>query len=212
MISPTHLKQRILDELNQFAPSLEVVQMNQRATTAMQERVLHAPEGVEAVGFEDILRVRQKLRYLYWHNTLGHHAATSASGGQDTAHSLTDLTIVIVDDDLDILEFLEMLLTSEGLTVTTSDHTGDVSELIRQVQPDVVLLDLQTPEDRRAGLVVLAHLRAESETCLLPVLLLTADHGALRQHAADLLELGAVPLSKPFEVDHLLQLIALAIV
>lgn len=111
------------------------------------------------------------------------------------------------DDDPALLEFLEQLLTSEGITVTISDHTGDVAELIRQVLPKVVALDLQTPQDRRAGLHVLERLRAEPVTALIPVLLLTADHAALRHHAADLLELGAIPVRKPFDVDHMLGLI-----
>ena len=55
--------------------------------------------------------------------------------------------------------------------------------------------------------MVLDQLRANPETVAIPVLLMTAEHGALRQHAARIQELGATPLQKPFEPDRLWQMI-----
>ena len=116
-------------------------------------------------------------------------------------------TVVVVDDDLDILDFLQLFLSMQGLHVVALDHADGVIEAIRDVKPDVVLLDLQAPRDRQAGLVVLDHLRADGLTSAIPVILMTADHGALRRHAVRLQELGATPLPKPFEPDRLWQMI-----
>ena len=116
-------------------------------------------------------------------------------------------TVVVVDDDEDLCEFLTDLLTSEGVAVTTCAHADEAIEKIRAAIPDVVLLDLQTPQDHEAGLVVLDQLRAEPETVAIPVILMTAAHDALRSHAVRIKELGATPLPKPFEPDRLLHLI-----
>ncbi len=116
-------------------------------------------------------------------------------------------TVVVVDDDEDLCEFLTDFLTSEGVVVTTCAHSDEAFEKIRAAMPDVVLLDLQTLQDREAGLVVLVQLRAIPETVTIPVILMTADHDALRRHAARIKELGAMPLPKPFEPDRLLHLI-----
>ncbi len=116
-------------------------------------------------------------------------------------------TVVVVDDDEDVCEFLSDFLTSEGVVVTTCAHTDEAFEKIRAARPDVVVLDLQTLQDREAGLVILVQLRANPETVTLPVILITADHDALRRHAARIKELGATPLPKPFEPDRLRQMI-----
>ncbi len=116
-------------------------------------------------------------------------------------------TVVVVDDDEDVCEFLTDFLTSEGMAVTTCAHTDNAVEKIRAAMPAVVLLDLQTLQDREAGLVVLVQLRANPETVAIPVILMTADHDALRTHAARIKQLGATPLPKPFELIRLLHLI-----
>ena len=116
-------------------------------------------------------------------------------------------TVVVVDDDPVLLELLEMLVTSLGDVVFPCAHASDAVELIRQVLPDVVLLDLQAPGDRRAGLTVLAQLRAHQITASIPVILMSADHEALFRHKAHLSALGATPLRKPFEPARLCQMI-----
>lgn len=113
----------------------------------------------------------------------------------------------MVDDDADVLEFLEMLLSLHGADVVTSDYTGDVVELIAQTQPALVLLDLQNGQDRQAGLAILGGLRATPTTAAIPVFLMSADHTALDEHSPYLHQLGATLLLKPFEPDRLLQMI-----
>ncbi len=117
------------------------------------------------------------------------------------------LTIVVVDDDPDTLDFLDLLLSDQGFTVITSDYTGDVAGLIMRVLPDVVLLDLQNGSDRLAGLTVLDLLRAELTTVDVRVILMTADHATLDQQAARIGELRVAVVKKPFASAQLLRLI-----
>ncbi len=130
----------------------------------------------------------------------------------DVASSLLCLramvhTVVVVDDDPDILDFLQLLLSMHGMYVVTSDHTGDVAALIRQAAPDVVLLDLQALQDRQSGLRILVQLRADAATAHVPVILMSCDDAALARHVAHFHELEALPLVKPFDPNRLLQMI-----
>jgi two-component system phosphate regulon response regulator PhoB len=115
--------------------------------------------------------------------------------------------VVVVDDDPGLLELIELMLTSQGDTVFPCADVRDAVELIRRVLPAVVLLDLQTSGDREAGLVVLAQLRADKLMATIPVILMSADHGALTRHAARLRALGATSLRKPFYLDRLCQMV-----
>lgn len=56
-------------------------------------------------------------------------------------------TVVVVDDEPDVLFLVERLLSRDGFEVgwTASDGASAI-ELVREVQPDVVLLDLAMPD------------------------------------------------------------------
>ena len=116
-------------------------------------------------------------------------------------------TVAVVDDDPDVIEFLEMFLSMQGLRVVAFDHAGDVIEVIRDIKPDVVLLDLQTPDDRQAGLRILAQIRTDEVLARVPVILMSADHAALVRHATRLRALDALPLMEPFDPYQLYQMI-----
>ncbi len=115
-------------------------------------------------------------------------------------------TVAVVDDDPDVIEFVEMFLSMQGVHVVAFDHAGDVIEAIRDIKPDVVLLDLQTPDDRQAGLRILAQIRADDVLARVPVILMSADHAALVRHATRLQALDALPLMEPFDPYQLYQM------
>ena len=92
--------------------------------------------------------------------------------------------VVVVNDDLDTLEFLDLVLSSRGIAVVVYSVHTDAAALILRILPSLVLLDLQTPADRRAGLRVLDQLRADDATVAIPVVLMSSDHRALGRHAS----------------------------
>lgn len=53
--------------------------------------------------------------------------------------------VLIVDDDADILKMLQRYLSAKGLSVTTTNAPFGVLELMREQEPDVVVLDLMIP-------------------------------------------------------------------
>ena len=70
MMTHPALPQRILDEVNRYAPTFAVVQANIHATAAWNARAMLDPTGIEAQGLNDILAVQRKLVQLFLRNTL----------------------------------------------------------------------------------------------------------------------------------------------
>ena len=104
-------------------------------------------------------------------------------------------TILIVEDDRDILEMIRYNLEREGFRVLDSlDGERGIETALRS-KPDLVLLDLMLPGVD--GLEVCRRLRAERDTSDTPVLMLTA-----KSEETDVvvgLEMGADDyLTKPF--------------
>jgi putative two-component system response regulator len=102
---------------------------------------------------------------------------------------LTDMRVLVVDDNLANRELIEQILKQSRYTaVRSTPDSAIVEQLCRSWQPDLVLLDLHMPG--LTGYDVMAAIRdliAEPEN--LPVLVLTADGTLDARHRA--LSLGA---------------------
>jgi len=80
-------------------------------------------------------------------------------------------TILVVDDEKDIVDLLSYNLTKEGFSVMTARNGRDALDRARQ-KPDMIILDVMMPEMN--GLQVIQELRKEKSTASIPVILLTA--------------------------------------
>jgi two-component system, OmpR family, alkaline phosphatase synthesis response regulator PhoP len=80
-------------------------------------------------------------------------------------------TILVVDDEKDIVDLLSYNLTKEGFSVITARNGRDALDCARQ-KPDLIILDVMMPEMN--GLQVIQGLKKEKKTASIPVLLLTA--------------------------------------
>ena len=110
-------------------------------------------------------------------------------------------TLLVIEDDPDIVELLRYNLEREGFRVlVATDGERGLADAARH-QPDLVLLDLMLPG--LDGLEVCRRLRAQDSTRATPVLVLTA-----KSEEADVvigLEMGADDyLTKPFSPRELL--------
>tara|TARA_B100000809_G_scaffold81337_1_gene79635 strand:+ start:2907 stop:3593 length:687 start_codon:yes stop_codon:yes gene_type:complete len=54
--------------------------------------------------------------------------------------------ILLVDDEPDIIEFLGYNLAKEGYDVTTSTNGKEAIEIAKQINPDLIILDVMMPE------------------------------------------------------------------
>src|SRR2546430_13330694 len=107
-------------------------------------------------------------------------------------------TILVVDDDLQLLKIVEHNLEAEGYRVLTAREGQHALETIERDSPDLVLLDIMLP--RMDGLEVCQRAR---EFSAVPVIMITARGQS--QDKIKGLDLGADDyLTKPFRVDELL--------
>ncbi len=110
--------------------------------------------------------------------------------------------ILVADDNPAILDALEIMLTDEGYDVNTTED-GAVAQQIKKPLPDLLLLDVWM--SGIDGRDVCKHLKSAAETKDIPIILLSATKG-LEQIAKDAGADGFI--SKPFQMDHLLSVVA----
>ena len=90
-----------------------------------------------------------------------------------------DRTVLVVDDEPNVREYLAQILLDAGFSVVTAGDGNEALELIRANPPDFISLDLVMP--RKSGHKLLYELRKDRRLSRIPVLIVTA-------HAQD--ELG----------------------
>ncbi len=64
---------------------------------------------------------------------------------------MTKKKILVVDDERDIVEFLKDLLVDNGYDVIPAYNGVEAMELVKNDTPDLILLDLQMPEETGTG-------------------------------------------------------------
>jgi DNA-binding response OmpR family regulator len=108
--------------------------------------------------------------------------------------------VLVVDDDKDILEVVELLLTIHNYTVNTIFRAADIFNEIKKFEPDLILLDVNIAG--QDGREICKLLRTIKETENIPVILFSAIPGLEQSH----LTCGATDfLTKPFDVSELIK-------
>lgn len=104
-------------------------------------------------------------------------------------------TILIVDDEEDIIELIKYNLKNEGYAILTAVTGEQAIKIAKQSRPDLIVLDLMLPGID--GLEVTKYLKNNEQTKDMPIVMLTA-----KGEESDIvtgLELGANDyISKPF--------------
>ncbi|MBE9502678.1 MAG: sigma-54-dependent Fis family transcriptional regulator [Proteobacteria bacterium] len=109
-----------------------------------------------------------------------------------------DKRILIVDDELSIREFLEILLVEEGYQVTTARSGAEALEKINDKDFHMVISDIQMP--KLNGIEVLKRVKEISPST--EVIMITAYASA--ESAVEALKCGAYDyMTKPFKVDEI---------
>jgi DNA-binding NtrC family response regulator len=107
--------------------------------------------------------------------------------------------VLVVDDELDIRESLEILLSSEGYSVDQAQNAAEGLQKMEISGYDLVLLDLMMPD--RSGMDVLQEVRERDRET--PIFMITA-YGSV-EAAVHALKLGANDyFSKPWDNEKLL--------
>ena len=109
-------------------------------------------------------------------------------------------TVLVIDDEKDLLELVRYNLEKEHLDVITASDGQSGLEIGLRHKPDLVLLDLMMPG--MSGLEVCKQLRGDARTRRVPIIMLTAKAAETDKIIG--LELGADDyITKPFSVREL---------
>jgi two-component system, OmpR family, alkaline phosphatase synthesis response regulator PhoP len=84
----------------------------------------------------------------------------------------TQRTIMVVDDNPDIITIVKTILEGKGYSVLSASSGQELLNLLSNQKPDLIILDIMMPE--MDGLEVLGRLKGVTETASIPVILLTA--------------------------------------
>lgn len=109
-------------------------------------------------------------------------------------------TILVVDDDRSIRHLVRLSLGLEGHEIYEANDGVAALELVRDIRPDVVLLDIGLP--RVDGLELLRRLQRSALRDATRIILVTGSVRDEALHGAWGLGIDAA-VSKPFELDDL---------
>lgn len=84
-------------------------------------------------------------------------------------------TILIVDDEPDVVSYLEMILQDNGYATITAANGNEALERVRELKPDLVTLDISMPE--ASGTRFYKELKTDPELGRTPVFIVTAVTG-----------------------------------
>ncbi|MGW0903562.1 response regulator [Streptomyces sp. NPDC002853] len=111
--------------------------------------------------------------------------------------------VLVVDDNKVIRQLIRVNLELEGFEVVTAADGAECLDVVDQVRPDVVTLDVVMP--RLDGLRTAARLRSDPRTRDLPVVIVSA---CTQYEVESGLEVGVDAfLAKPFEPSELLGIV-----
>jgi DNA-binding response OmpR family regulator len=92
--------------------------------------------------------------------------------------------ILVIDDELDTLEFIQVVFSKRGYEVVGTPHAREGLRLARERQPAVILIDLMLPDVN--GFEACRQLRADAQTAHVPLVVLSARNStADRTEAAN---------------------------
>jgi len=115
-------------------------------------------------------------------------------------------TVLLVDDEPDILQLLEIALARMNLNTVSAKTLEEAMALLETSEPDLCLTDMRLPDGN--GLQLVEHVQQLERE--LPVAVITA-HGSV-EAAIDALKLGAFDfVSKPVALDKLRELVGHAL-
>jgi CheY-like chemotaxis protein len=122
------------------------------------------------------------------------------------AQNLAGKTILVVDDDPDILTAITTGLADTGATIQTATDGNSAVALVEKLAPQLLILDIMLPG--KSGFLVLEQLRQKVPRDKAPkTIIITGNQGQRHRQYAEALGVQGY-LNKPFRMDRLLEVIA----
>lgn len=118
--------------------------------------------------------------------------------------------IFVINDTPEILEMFRALLGEEGYRVTLDRFTVELAEMLARVKdgkPDLLVLDYLFGREEQ-GWQFLQMLKMDRAARDIPVVVCTAAARQIEELRAHLDDMGVAVVLKPFDIDHLLAVVA----
>lgn len=112
---------------------------------------------------------------------------------------LSDVRVLIVDDDRDVLESMNVAFQAEGALTQTAADGNEAVRICFEDPPDLVILDLMLPG--RSGFLALEKIKGREDSPL--VIMVTANEGRRHQAYAESLGVDRY-LLKPVPLQRLI--------
>ncbi len=113
--------------------------------------------------------------------------------------------VMVVDDSLTVRKITSRLLAREGYEVITAKDGLDALQMLQDVIPDVMLLDIEMP--RMDGFELTKTMRADAQLAGVPIIMITSRTADKHRDHAMSLGVNAY-LGKPFQEEELLAHVA----
>ena len=118
------------------------------------------------------------------------------------AKDLSGKTILVVDDDPDVLTAITATLEETGARIETASDGNTAVRLAEQKHPDLVILDIMLPQ--KSGFLVLERLKQSKSGHQPRIVMITANQGRRHRQYAEALGVDEY-LNKPFPMERLLE-------
>ncbi|MFH1746425.1 MAG: response regulator [Planctomycetota bacterium] len=120
------------------------------------------------------------------------------------ARTFEDKSILVVDDDQDVLKAITTTLAETGATIETASDGSAAVTKAEELDPDLVILDIMLPH--KSGFLVLEKLRQSRPRGSKPkVIMITGNEGRRHRQYAETLGVDGY-LNKPFRMERLMEL------
>jgi len=120
------------------------------------------------------------------------------------AQNLEGKTVLVVDDDPDILTAMSTALAATGATVQTATDGNSAVTLAEKLSPHLVILDIMLPG--KSGFLVLEQMRHKKPRGQGPkVIMITGNQGQRHRQYAEAIGVDGY-LAKPFRMERLLEM------
>lgn len=131
------------------------------------------------------------------------------AASKKTASADKQYHVHVVNDTPEILDVFRMVLEDEGYRATTDRFTTELAPKvahIRELQPDLLVLDLIV-NGEAAGWQLMQLLKMDRTTRGIPIIVCTAAVRTVDELHSHLDAMGIKVILKPFDVDHLIDVI-----
>lgn len=111
-------------------------------------------------------------------------------------------SVLIVDDDPDIVQAIKIAFEERGAATVTAGDGNAAIDLVYSKSPDLVVLDAMLP--KRSGFLVLEKLKAGKKDTKPFIIMITGNQGTRHKTWAESLGVDDY-INKPFSMDRLLE-------